>query len=346
MSIPGIRLRDFAARPDGIANIFEGRPFPISKTNSQQSNELKLDNEIRKVLLGGMLRGWDGQQEAVEQVHAMRPDLSVSEVDGWMQALAIEGLPEWLKPGFWTTEMDQILVFGVREGTIGEQKAVHKIVRLYPDLRIEVVWARVRHLRALKGRKGRKGRPFEWTPELDAALIAQCRSFDIAAAVSAIQKITGYPRDAIFRRARKLGLARRKLSSWRPWKPVELRFLAETVQHLPVRAIAKELRRTEKAVWRKVESLGLSAKCGEGFTVTEAIRHLHVSYSRLKGWITEGRIKVGRNRRITERSLRSCLREHQEELHWDAFDEDTLEWLADLGIEPPQPKVEAAAQTA
>jgi hypothetical protein len=233
-----------------------------------------------------------------------------------------------------------------REGGIGENKAVGKIVRFHPELRLEVVWARVRHLRTLKRHGGRRGRPFEWGPELDATLVTQCCREGLVGAVAAIRQITGYPRDAIIRRARKLGAAEPRLSQWRAWKPVEVRFLAETVQHLSVKAIAKELRRTEKAVWRKVESLGLSAKCGEGFTVTEVLIQLHVSHSRLKRWIDQGWIKVGRNGRITERSLRSFLRENREELHWDVFGAESLEWLAELGIEPSQLESEVASQTA
>ena len=71
-----------------------------------------------------------------------------------MQALAVDGLPQWLKPDFWTADMDRILLAGIREGAAGEMKAVGKIVRLHPELRIEIVWARLRHLCALKGRNG------------------------------------------------------------------------------------------------------------------------------------------------------------------------------------------------
>jgi hypothetical protein len=343
MSIPGIRVREVLPARASVGDISGGRPVTVPPENPcDEHRTIGLDDEIRKILLGGMLRGCDGQRQALEQVCAMRPGVSAEEVDGWMQTLALEGLPQWLKADFWTPEMDQILLAGIREGVAGEIKAVGKIVRVRPDLRVEMVWARVRHLRALKGRTGRRGRPFEWAPEIDAALIANCRCADTAAAVSAVQKITGYPRDAIFRRARKLGVAEPPRSSWRPWKLAELRFLTESVQHLAVRAIAKELHRSEKAVWRKVETVGLSARCGEGFTSTEVMKQLHVSHSRLKHWIEEGRIKVGRNGRITERSLRSFLREHREELHWDLFEADTFDWLSELGIEPPEPKAEAA----
>lgn len=347
MSIPGIRFRKVIPPRESLGDIAGGKPVIVPPEDPQDERRtVGLDDETRMILLGGMLRGWEGQRQAVEQVCAMRPDLSAKEVDRWMQTLALEGLPEWLKPGFWTPQMDQVLLSGIREGVGGEIKAVGKIVRVRPELRVEIVWARVRHLRVLKGRTGRRGKPFEWAPEIDAALIANCRCANTAAAVSAVQKITGYPRDAIFRRARKLGVAESPLSSWRPWKPAELRFLAESVQHLAVRAIAKELHRSEKAVWRKVETLGLSAKCGEGFTAVEVITQLHISHSRLKSWIDQSWIKIGRNGRITERSLRSFLREHREELNWDLFNADTFDWLSELGIDQsPNPKAEAAGQT-
>jgi len=140
VSIPGIRIPEVVAARNGIAEVSNGRRGLVaSGRRSEKPHNVKLDNEIRTILLGGMLRGWDGQRQAVEQVRAIRPDLSTEEIDGWMQALAIKGLPEWLKPGFWTREMDQILVAGIREGTIGENKAVGKIVRFHPELRIEVV---------------------------------------------------------------------------------------------------------------------------------------------------------------------------------------------------------------
>ena len=346
MSIPRIRIRGLIPSRKSVAGISGGRPVIVPPGHPPSEHRtIEPDHEIRNALLGGMLHGCEGQRQAVEQVRAMRPELSAEEIDGWMQALAVEGLPDWLKPNFWTAEMDQILLAGIREGVPGEIKAVGKIVRFHAELRVEIIWARVRHLRVLKGRKGRRGRPFEWAPEIDAALIAHCRCAEMAVAVSAVEKITGYPRDAIFRRARKLGVARARRVSWQTWKPAELRFLAESVQHLAVRAIAKELHRSEKAVWRKVETLGLSAKCGEGFTGIEITSQLHVSHSRLKHWIDQGWIKIGRNGRITERSLRSFLREHGEELHWNLFNADTLDWLSELGIEPPAPKAEAAGHT-
>jgi hypothetical protein len=184
MSIPGIRIREPIPPRESVADISGGRRVIVPPGHPPDGHRtIGPNDEIRKALLGGMLRGWDGQRQAVEQVRAMRPDLNAEEIDGWMQALALEGLPDWLKPDFWTAEMDQILFAGIREGVPGEIKAVGKIGRFHPELRVEIIWARVRHLRVLKGRKGRQGRPFEWAPEIDAALIAHCRCAELAVAV-------------------------------------------------------------------------------------------------------------------------------------------------------------------
>ena len=146
------------------------------------------------------------------------------------------------------------------------------------------------------------------------------------------------------RRARKLGLHTSHSSTPTPWTDADVRFLVESVQHLSVKVIARELYRSEKAVWRKVSDLGLSAKCEEGYTVTEVMQRLHVWHRRMKGWIASGWIKIGRNRRITERSLRSFLREHPEEQKWDLFDPETVEWLAEFGVTAPAGKARDVGQ--
>jgi hypothetical protein len=340
VSTSEVRFRTFAAARGSVGGSEGEGTFVKSATNKtlearSERPRVTLDCEVQKILLVGILRGWEGQRRAVEQVREIRPELSTEEIDRCMQALAVEGLPEWLKPGFWTPAMDQILFAGTRESLAAEKKAVNKILKLKPELRLEVVWARLRHLRALKGPKGNRGIPYEWTLEMDALLVERCRANDLNAAVSDVKRMTGYPRDAVLRHAYKLGIAKPATVTTRPWTDAELRFLVESVQHLAVKTIARELRRTEKAIWRKVAELGLSAKCAEGFTITEVMKRLHVWHARIKFLIGQGRIKVGRNGRITERSLRSFLREHRHELNWDLFDSETCEWLEELGIEVP-----------
>jgi hypothetical protein len=318
----------------------------IDKTTAgkeDKSRRIVFNSEIDQILLEGIHAARDGQRKAIKRVHEMMPSLSVEEIDFHMQEIAADGIARWLKKGeFWTQELDQILLAGIREGKAGERKSIAKILRLHPELRTAVVWTRLGQLRRTKSGEGHRGVPFSWTDELDTLLLERYRSSGINLAVSEVQKATGFPRSAILRRGHKLGVPKRSEPSSRLWTDADLRFLVESVQHLSVTVIAKELGRSKKAIWRKVAELGLSAKCEEGYTVTEVIQKLHVWHPRLKHWIAAGWIKIGRNGRITERSLRSFFREHPEELKWDRFDSETLEWLLEFGVMGPgQPRADA-----
>jgi hypothetical protein len=309
----------------------------IGSTSANESRQLAVDSQIQRILLAGIQTGWEGQQRAIHQVHELRPDLSEELIDEYMQTLANDRLPGWLKPEFWTPTLDQILLAGLRDGTPGQRKAVNKVLKLHPELRPEAAWSRLRHLQRLKHRGGRRGVRFPWTAELDGALMERCHSDGVDAAVSDLADVTSYPRDAIRRRVRRLGFPGDGRPASRPWTPAELKFLVESVQHLPVRTIAKELHRSEKAIWRKAAESGVSAKCLEGYTVTEILKNLHVSHGRLRLWIGAGWIKVGRNRRITERSLRSFLREHRAEIPWDRLDTTARDWLLEFGVDAREP---------
>src|SRR6266700_3035670 len=101
---------------------------------SSQSRRVVIDSEIQRILLAGIQTGWDGQKRAIQQVHELRPDLSVKLIDEYMQTLANDRLPDWLKPEFWTPSLDQVLLAGLRDGAPGQRKAVNKILKLHPEL--------------------------------------------------------------------------------------------------------------------------------------------------------------------------------------------------------------------
>ena len=317
----------------------------MTPENVRAGREFALNPEIDRILLGGIHLGRDGQLKALKQVQQLMPALGVEAIDARMQRIAADGIPTWLKADeFWTTEMDDVLLMGIRQGRAGERNAVAKILRLRPGLRTAVVWRRLNRLRQRKVHPNHRASPFAWTEAFDTALLHAARVDVFDPAVAEVQRLTGFPREAVMRRARKLGLHTSYSSASTPWTDADVRFLLESVQHLSVRVIARELHRSEKAVWRKVGDLGLSAKCEEGYTVTEVIQRLHVWHRRLKCWVTNGWIKIGRNRRITERSLRSFLKEHPDELKWDLFDAETVEWLLEFGVATPAGKACAVGQ--
>ena len=308
----------------------------MTPENVRAGGEFAFNPEIDRILLGGIHLGRDGQLKALKQVQQLMPALGVEAIDARMQRIAADGIPTWLKAdGFWTTEMDNVLLTGIQQGRVGERNAVAKILRLCPGLRTAVVWRRLNRLRQRRVHPNHRARPFAWTEAFDTVLLRAAKVGGYEPAVAEVQRLTGFPREAVMRRAHKLGLHAIHSSASTPWTDADVRFLLESVQHLSVKVIARELHRSEKAVWRKVGELGLSAKCEEGYTVTEVIQRLHVWHRRLKCWVTNGWIKIGRNRRITERSLRSFLREHPEELKWDLFDSEPVEWLLEFGVAAP-----------
>jgi hypothetical protein len=321
--------------------------FPNNGTGDRLSDSrtCTLDPESYQLLLTGIRDGWDGQQLAIEKVRTRRPDLSTEQIDAEMQALAEMGLPEWLQPDFWTRDLDKILLAGLNDDAAGQRKAVSKVLRLHPELRPEAAWSRLRRLRRTHGSGGQHQGRFRWTAEWDAILAEHCQLDGVDAAVAHVENITHYPHDAVRRRAARLGLVQPTRAVPRPWTNAELKFLVESLQHEPVRAIAKELRRSEKAIWRKAAEIGVSAKCIEGCTVTEVLWHLHVSHRRLRLWISAGWIKVGRNRRITDRSLRAFLREHRGEIEWNRLNAEARDWLLEFGIDAEnQPRARAAGR--
>ena len=311
----------------------------MAPENMRAGGKSAFSPEADQILLTGIHLGRNGQLKALQQVQQMMPSLSVEAIDTRMQRIAADGIPTWLKADeFWTTEMDNVLLKGIQQGRVGERNAVAKILRLCPGLRTAVVWRRLNRLRQRRVHSNHRASPFAWTEALDTALLHAEKFGGFKHSVAEVQRLTGFPREAIMRRARKLGLHTSRCSASTPWSDADVRFLLESAQHLSVKVIARELHRSEKAVWRKVGDLGLSAKCEEGYTVTEVIQRLHVWHRRMKCWVTNGWIKIGRNRRITERSLRSFFREHPEELKWDLFDSETVEWLLEFGVTAPAAK--------
>ena len=295
--------------------------------------------EADRSLNGAVLSNGSVRQTAVERIQTIWPKLEADQITGRMEQLASSGLPEWLSSNFWSKELppekgvrgslQQILVAGIRNGRRGERCAIGAVLRLDPALRVEVVRARIRYLRELRGKGGQKGVRFGWTPQLEKEMQEVFEHSGLDAAISALEAAVGWPRDAILRKARKLGLTERKANRT-PWSDTDLAFLTHYIQHSSVRFIASELGRTEKAVWRKIEYLGLAGKCGEGYTVRALRTALRVRHSTLKQWFAQGLIKKGEDGRIPERSLVSFFSKHRDKLAWDTLTETAQAWILEL----------------
>jgi hypothetical protein len=193
--------------------------------------------------------------------------------------------PSRIDKEYWPTEVDPILLRGIRTANRLERETVDRVLRKFSELRIGTVWARVRRLQAQRKENGHTGPPFQWTDELNERLITIHKKAGLSAAVSDVQSLTGWPRKAILRRAHKLGIPTRPFGARRRWTMVEYRFAIESLNHMSVREIAEELGRSEKAVWAMVGQRGIPASFQDGYTMRELAEKLHVRRLSVQEWV-------------------------------------------------------------
>jgi hypothetical protein len=241
----------------------------------------------------------------------------------------------------WRTDVDPILLSGIRKANRLERETVDRVLRRFSELRIGTIWARLRRLQEQRKENQDNGPPFRWTDELDKRLIRIHEEAGLSASVSDVQSQTGWPRKVILRRAHKLGLPTRPLGSRRPWTMVEFRFAIESLNHMSVREIAEEIGRSEKAVWDMVGQRGIPARFQDGYTMRELAERLHVRRLSVQKWVEAGLLHRKRNGRIDEASLQSFLYSHPGYLKWPLFDEDTAFWISEL-LEAERARVNGA----
>src|SRR5713101_3342107 len=253
--------------------------------------------------------------------------------------------PSGIERRFWRTEVDPILLGGIRTANRLERETVDRVLRKFSELRIGTIWARLRRLQEQRKENGHTGPPFRWTDELDERLIHIHEEAGLSAAVSGVQSLTGWPRKAILRRAHKLGFPTRPLGSRRRWTMVEYRFVIESLNHMSVREIAEQIERSEKAVWDMVGQRGIPARFQDGYTMRELAEKLHMRRLSVQKWVEAGLLHRKRNGRIDEGSLQSFFYSHPAALKWPVFDQDTAFWVSEL-VEAERARLNGAeAQT-
>lgn len=284
--------------------------------------------EVDLTLIEGIYGGRPKRPQVIERIQAVFPELDAEGLRERMETLAAESQPEWFQKNFWE-HLDPILLVGMRQGKAGERKAVDKVLREHRELRVERVWARVRELRR-QNKKGSEPRAGPWTNEHDERLLALCNEMGLKDAVSVMQRETGWPRDAIVRRVHKLGVPKKQYQRKQGWSEIDRTFLLVSVRHVPVRKIARQLGRPEKAVWVQIWREGLRGAWEEGYSRRELCRKFHVSGATLRSWIRAELMKDGADGRVPERSVREFFRHHRELVDWDRLDPEDRQWALEL----------------
>jgi hypothetical protein len=241
-------------------------------------------------------------------------------------------LPEWLEEDYWA-QLDPILERGIRLEKPEEENAIQKVVKLRPELRERVVRARLRRLRRRLLRR-QKRRPhysrYRWTPFLDAEMKEVADKRGWSEALKYMIERTGWPREAICRRAKKLGIDT-KTQPETPWTDADVSFLINNAGHMSERKIARKLKRTVRSVESKARELGLSEiDAEEGYSGRRLADELGVSKNTVTKWVRSGLLKRGRYGQILEASFLKFLQQHHDLVNWDVLRPGQKRWLLGL----------------
>src|SRR5229473_588657 len=104
-------------------------------------------HEVDKVLIQGIFARNVTQDEVVERARSVWPKLSISWLGARMEEVARTGLPRWMDQAFWATEIDPILLSGLRNASQCQSEAVETVLHAFPQLHVGMIWDRLRRLR-------------------------------------------------------------------------------------------------------------------------------------------------------------------------------------------------------
>ena len=193
-----------------------------------------------------------------------------------------------------------------------------------------------------------KRRQYVWTPQLDALLEQGYRTGRASRrfAFSRIQKLTGWPRQACWDRARKLGLTVRRSSPLRRWSTEEDQCLRNMAGGRNIWVIAQKVNRSVPAIRTRMRRINLaSARVREGLTKSDLSELLGRSKKTIQIWIDrgwlkgyhEGTLRVGDTIRVFERDLLEFWQNHPEEILFHRWSREGLEWFLSLFQNWPSP---------
>lgn len=169
-----------------------------------------------------------------------------------------------------------------------------------------------------------------WNPKFDEILKAGAAHgpAKLRRAIERIKKLDpGLTERQILNRTAELSLTRWK----EPWTQEEKEFLLERAREFAVADIARELARSQQAVYLQLWRSRTSAKFQDGYTQRDLAQALHVSQKKLRYWVRLGWLTLY-ERRIKDRALVRFLKEHSEEIDVARLDKDFLLWLRSLGL--------------
>ena len=237
----------------------------------------------------------------------------------------------------WFRELDEVLVEYCKRGREGERQAMVAIRVRHPQISPDTIWARIVYL-GLTTSKRPPYRRYEWsTGDLEVLGAGYLDGRDGASRTIdlLLERHPYWSRSVIWRKAKSLGLSRKRNGGYRPWSEEADRMLL-SCEGFEMKGIEKRMKRSIASIRSRLAALDRGAEFFGGFKTKDLMEMLHLDHTAIRR--LERRHLLLRERgRITEDSLRSLCRQHPEEIPFETLDEDTKRMLvADFEYAKPK----------
>lgn len=227
----------------------------------------------------------------------------------------------------WFRELDDVLVDCCKRGREGERQAMLAIGTKHPEISPDTVWARIVYL-GLTTSKRAPYRRYEWSaPDLEMLESGYRGGRNGARRTvhALLEHHPDWPRSVIWRKARSLGLSRKRNGGYRPWTEEADRMLI-SCEGFEMEQIAKRIKRSVASIRSRLAALDRGAEFLGGFKTKELMEMLHLDESAIRR-LERNQLLLRKRGRITEDSLRSLCREHPEEIPFETLDKATKQLL-------------------
>jgi hypothetical protein len=102
--------------------------------------------EVDRALVEAIFSRYAAKHAAVDRIRSVWPKLTPPWLCERMEEVARLGLPRWMDKRFWATEIDPILLSGLRNARQSQYEAVETVLHTFPQLHVGLIWDRLRRL--------------------------------------------------------------------------------------------------------------------------------------------------------------------------------------------------------
>jgi hypothetical protein len=237
----------------------------------------------------------------------------------------------------WFRELDEVLIEYCKRGRDGQRQVMVAIRSRHPQISPDTIWARIVYLE-LTTSKRPPYRRYEWSVADLEVLGAGYRDGRNGASRTIDLLLGQHPdwsRSVIWRKAKSLGLSRRRNGGYRPWSEGADRMLI-SCEGFEMEGIEKRMKRSIASIRSRLAALDRGAEFFGGFKTKDLMEMFHLDQSAIRR-LERKRLLLRERGRITEDSLRSLCREHPEEIPFETLDEGTKRMLvADYDYAKPK----------